>query len=191
MALRELGLFGGSFDPVHVGHLLTARDAFERLKLDALWFIPCAASADGKALAPAALRLRWLKLAVKGQPGFKVWDGEIERGGVSRSIDTLRALRAQLGPGPRFSLLIGQDQLAQLHRWKEAEQIPKLARVMVLGRPGPRAKIRFKGAWRQISTRQIEVSSTEIRSRIAAGLGVSGMLPAGLARNSGLLRCYR
>ena len=146
---RRLGFFGGSFDPVHKGHLALAEQARALLRLDQVWLIPCAASADGKRLAPGLLRLAWLKRALQGKPGLAAWDGELRRGGVSRTIDTLRQLRRELGPGVRFSLLLGADQVAQLPTWKEAGRLQAYCGLAAFRREGsrPRAPKGFRVRW--------------------------------------------
>lgn len=190
-APRRIGFFGGSFNPVHVGHVLLARRALEALRLDQVLLVPCASSADGKALAPGALRLRWLHKALQGQPGLKAWDGELRRGGVSRTVDSLRELRATLGPGVRFWLLLGEDQLVRLHRWKEAEVLPSLARLVVLARSGSFRPVRFRGAYQRVALGRFDISSTEIRSRIRKGLTIQGYLPERVIKDGFLMRCYR
>jgi nicotinate-nucleotide adenylyltransferase len=191
MATRRLGLFGGSFNPVHNGHLALARRAFEQLRLDELWFIPCARSADGKALAPAAARLRWLRKALKGEPGFRVWDGELERGGVSRSIDTVRQLRAELGPQPRLYWLLGLDQALRLKSWKEPQA---LAREIVFGvfrRTGQNSRPLSSFRYRWIKSPLLEVSSSEIRLRIKQKKELSGLVPESIRQDKVLQTVFR
>lgn len=188
--LRRLGLFGGSFDPVHVGHLLMARRALEQLRLDEVWLIPCAQSADGKRLAPGAQRLRWLKRALRGQAGLRVSDIELRRGGVSRTVETLRELRRRLGAGMRFTLLLGQDQAAALPRWKEPKAIAALARLAVFGRNGE-AKLPRGYSGTLVKGAELGISSNEIRTRIRAGLPVDWLLPATLAQSAELKNLYK
>jgi nicotinate-nucleotide adenylyltransferase len=189
--LRSLGLLGGSFNPVHSGHVLLARHAREALKLDEVWFIPCAGSADGKALAPGALRLRWIKKALRGEHGLKASAVELKRGGVSRTIDTLRELRAKLGPGVKFTLLLGQDQALRLPQWKDARELPTLARLAVFRRPGvpgspPKA---FHAVF--VPAPLFEISSSEIRSRVRNGKTLNLLVPPALVRDPELARAFR
>lgn len=188
---RSLGLLGGSFNPVHSGHVLLARRAREALKLDEVWLIPCAASADGKVLAPGPLRLRWIKKALRGEEGLKACDLELKRGGVSRTIDTLTELRAKLGPAVTFTVLLGQDQALNFSGWKDAASIPRLARLAVFRRPGvpgtpPKA---FQAL--TLSAPLFEISSSEIRARIRNGKTLNLLVPPALARDAGLQRAFR
>lgn len=187
--LRSLGIFGGSFNPVHTGHVLLARHAKTALKLDAVWFVPCSRSAYGKDLAPGGLRLRWLKLALEGEEGLLVSDVEIRRGGISRTIDTLRELRASLGRDVRFTLLLGQDQALRFPSWKEAERIPSLARLAVFRRSdAPSLPPAFKA--RPLRAPLFDLSSSAIREDIRHGRPVSLLLPPALARNAELHRFF-
>jgi nicotinate-nucleotide adenylyltransferase len=190
MALREVGVFGGSFNPVHSGHVLLARHALEALGLHELWLVPCAESADGKALAPGALRLKWLEKALQGEQGLKASDVELRRGGVSRSVDTLRELRAGLGKGTRLTLLLGQDQAARLPGWKEAEKIPGLARIAVFRRPGFRKRSPEGFPVVPIDAPLFQISSSEIRRAIALKKNLSLLLPPALVNDASLRRAF-
>jgi nicotinate-nucleotide adenylyltransferase len=188
--LRSLGLFGGSFNPVHQGHVLLARRALETLELDEVWFIPCFRSADAKALAPGALRLGWLKKALRGEKGLKACDLELRRGGISRTIDTLRALRGTLGQAVKLTLLLGQDQALRLPQWKEAYQVPALCRLAVFERPGVDGS-RPKGfKWVGVKAPLFDISSSEIRASMKRNKDVSLMLPPALAKDAALRRCF-
>jgi nicotinate-nucleotide adenylyltransferase len=189
-ALRSLGIFGGSFNPVHSGHVLLARQAREALKLDQVWLLPCSGSADGKALAPGALRLRWLRKALRGEEGLLASDLELKRGGVSRTIDTLRQVRALLGPGTRVTLLLGQDQALRLHRWKEAGQIPSLARIAIFARPGFPQLVPKGFKARFLSTGQFQISSSEIRQYIRQKRNLRLWVPPALERDADLWRAF-
>jgi nicotinate-nucleotide adenylyltransferase len=196
-ALGSLGIFGGSFNPVHTGHVLLARHAREALKLDEVWLIPCACSADGKELASGVLRLRWLKAALRGEEGLRAGDIELKRGGISRTIDTLRALRASLGPAVTFTLLMGQDQASRFPRWKEAAAIPALARLAVFRRPGalpkPLRPLRIGKAadMALISAPLYEISSSDIRSRIRHKKSVALLVPPALVLDASLKKAFR
>ncbi len=189
MATRRFGLFGGSFNPVHRGHVRLALIARKALDLDQVWLVPCAQSADGKALADGKLRLAWLRKAVRGIPGLKVWDGELRRGGVSRTVDTLRELKV-LKPQAAWSLIIGADQAKHLDTWREANALPKLAAIAAFRRPGMAAKAApgFSVDW--IPAPAIDLSSSLIRQRLAKGLGVLRLLPPGLGPDPRLARAY-
>jgi nicotinate-nucleotide adenylyltransferase len=174
--MKRVGIFGGSFNPVHHGHLLVARDAFEKLKLDELIFVPCGQSAYGKKLLPGPLRLKLLRGSLRGIPGYRVSDLEIRNPGISRSVDTLRALKE---PGIRHYLLIGADQVAKFPKWKEASKIPGLAQICVLARPGARESpaIQRKFRMRHLDSVHVGISSSEIRLRLRKKLPVDWLLP--------------
>src|SRR5665213_2153048 len=123
----KLGLFGGSFDPVHLGHLLVAQAAMEEIGLDKLFFIPAAVSPfklENK-MAAAELRLRLLRLALAGKMNCEVDDQEIRRGGISYSVETLRDYAKQF-PGAQLFYLIGADNISKLNDWRESDELAKL-----------------------------------------------------------------
>ena len=133
----KIGLFGGSFDPVHLGHLLVAQAAVEELGLDRLFFIPAAQSPfkpENKP-APASTRLQWLRLALAGRVNCEVDDQEIRRGGVSYTVDTLRDYVKRF-PNAQLFYLIGADNAAKLNEWREAGELAKLAEFVAIPRPG-------------------------------------------------------
>jgi nicotinate-nucleotide adenylyltransferase len=180
---EKVGVFGGSFSPLHLGHLLVAREAQERLGLDEILFMPCARSANNKNLLPSALRLRLLRAALRGQKKFRLDARELKRGGVSRSIDSLRELKAER-PKDKFFLLIGQDQASDFPRWKEAEELARLCQVVVLGRPGyaKNADIHRKYHFETVKVSQYEISSTQIRARLKKNLSIEWFVPQQLLR---------
>jgi nicotinate-nucleotide adenylyltransferase len=177
----RLGLFGGTFDPPHVGHLLAASDAFEALALDRLTFIPNAvqplkAGQSGGIVAPAPDRLEMVRRLCQGDARFSCDSIEVDRGGLSFTIDTLRAYRGQF-PDAALFLLIGEDVVGSLPSWREAEAVRELAELVVLTRgaaPG-------SGPERRITARRVDVSSTEIRARVRAGLSLTGFVPERVA----------
>ena len=133
----NIGLFGGSFDPVHLGHLLMAQAAREEAGLDRLYFIPAAHSPfkpEGHP-AEAEKRLLLLRLALAGDTRSEVDDMEIQRGGVSYTVDTIRSYAAKF-PGAELFYLIGADNTAQLPKWRESTELAKLAEFLVIPRPG-------------------------------------------------------
>jgi nicotinate-nucleotide adenylyltransferase len=202
--MAHLVMYGGSFDPVHEGHLATCRAAREMLGAQGVLLIPAAVSPHKKGEPPgasAADRVAMLRLAVEGEqareatksgevPRFMVDDREVRRGGTSYTIDTLLELR-QAMPGNRFTLLIGADQLAKFHSWHRVAEILEHAAVAVLRRPGVDvsagvAAIRQTlgaAAAAQIERGMLEtplvgVSSTEIRRRVRIGQSIEDMVPA-------------
>ncbi len=132
-----LGLFGGSFDPVHYGHLLLAECCREQLSLDQVWFMPAATpphKQDAK-LSEGAKRVDMLRLATGGEPAFVVSTMELERGGVSYTVDTLAAMHSQM-PDSELFLLLGSDSLADLPTWRGPERICELAIPVAVRRAG-------------------------------------------------------
>lgn len=132
---RRWALFGGSFDPVHYGHLLAAERLRELERLDGVVFVPARRSPHKRGTsAPARDRLAMLRLALRGNPAFTTSDFEVRRDGPSFTIDTVRAWRRLTGTKP--VLLLGGDSLLDLHRWREAEALLREARLVVYARPG-------------------------------------------------------
>ena len=189
----RLGLFGGSFDPVHYGHLLLAEACREQLPLDAVWFVPAATAPHKVSQTPASAqqRVEMLRLAIGGQPAFDVCELELERGGVSYTVDTLRAIAEQVSSRELF-LLVGADTLTDLPTWREPQEICRLALPVVVGRPGsaPPDYDRLSGVAsperiEQMKRQQVEMplaglSSREIRRRVAEGRSIRYMTPRGV-----------
>ena len=135
--MERIGLFGGSFDPVHRGHLLVAQAAREELGLTRLFFVPAARSPfkpEGEP-APAAERLRLLRLALAGQAWCELDDQEIRRGGTSYTVETVRDYARRFA-GAQLFYLIGADHAAQLPKWRQAQELAQLAEFVVIPRPG-------------------------------------------------------
>jgi nicotinate-nucleotide adenylyltransferase len=179
MELRRVGLFGGSFDPVHWGHLLVAHAALEEADLDRIFFIPAAQSPFKPAVSPlpAAQRLRLLRLALAGQPQFTVDDQEAVRGGISYTIDTVRQYASRF-PTAQLFYLIGADHLRELPLWREAEDLARLVEFVVIPRPGESlaclpAPFRGQG----LRGFPLGVSSSEIRLRIRQGRSMEHLVP--------------
>ena len=171
----RLGVFGGSFNPPHVGHFLIASDAFEALGLDKLLIVPAAANPlKGEPPAAGVLeRLRMAEMTFAADPRFEVSSMEIDRGGLSYTVDTLEAL-AEKYVGAELVLLLGMDAIRTMEKWKRPERIRELARLAVLTRGGETAPLP-RGV-EAVTTRRIDVSSTEIRARVAAGLSIHGFV---------------
>jgi nicotinate-nucleotide adenylyltransferase len=186
----RIGILGGTFDPPHVGHLLAATDAFEALSLDRLIFIPAAGQPLKSAIvASPADRLAMVRALVGDDPRFAVDPIEIERGGLSFTVETLRALhdRWKSDAALALVLLLGADAAATLPQWREPDEVTRLAEVAVLTR-GERYTA---SVGRAISTRTVDVSSTEIRARVSAGLSIRGFVPEPVAAYIEGRRLYR
>ncbi len=179
----KLGLFGGSFDPVHFGHLLVAQAAIEELALDRLFFIPAAQSPfkpESKP-APASIRLQLLRLALAGKTNCEIDEQEIRRGGVSYTIETLRDYTRRLS-GAELFYLIGADNAAKLNEWRDANELARLAEFVAIPRPGGAPAIfpvPFRG--RTLNGFPLGVSSSEIRVRVKAGLPIDLFVPQPVA----------
>ncbi|MEI6340470.1 MAG: nicotinate (nicotinamide) nucleotide adenylyltransferase [Verrucomicrobiota bacterium] len=181
--MMRLGLYGGSFDPVHWGHVLVARAALEELELDRVVFIPAARSPFKPSAAPApdTQRLRWLRLALAGEPRFVIDDVELRRGGTSYTVDTVRAVLAR-HPGARLAWLIGADHVPTLPQWREAAELARLVEFVVIPRPGsPVAPAPAPFRVRELRGWPLSVSSSEIRDRVRAGLAVAHLVPPHVA----------
>ncbi|MEZ0336999.1 MAG: nicotinate (nicotinamide) nucleotide adenylyltransferase [Aquificaceae bacterium] len=179
--------FGGSFDPVHVGHLLVARDVKEALGFEKVIFLPAfQAPLKEPHLASPQDRLTMLKLAIKGLEDFEVSTMEIKRGGISYTVDTAEEIYKNFGERPFF--LVGTDSFLSLHLWKEPIKLLSLARFVVVDRDGKGKKVKdyvkenFSSLkegtdFFLLSIRRIDVSSTEIRERVKEGKSIKWMVP--------------
>lgn len=177
---RRFGLLGGSFDPVHVGHLIMAEEAVARLKLDRLYLLPARRPAHKRArtLAPVEDRIAMLRLAARGNPRLAVSRAEADRSGVTYTVDTLAALTRR-DPGTWF-FLMGQDSLEEFDTWREPDRILSMARLAVVPRgEGDHTTLRPLVRRRTVFLRMphIGVSSTEIRRRLKRGQPVRYWLP--------------
>jgi nicotinate-nucleotide adenylyltransferase len=175
----KLGLFGGSFNPVHLGHLLVAQAAIEELGLDKLFFIPAAQSpfkTENK-IAPAEIRLKLLRLALAGKSNCEIDEQEIRRGGISYTIETLRDY-AKRFPQAKIFYLIGADNISKLNEWREASELAKLAEFIAIPRPGEStAEFPKPFHGRILKGFPIEISSSQIRARVKANLPIENLVP--------------
>ena len=194
--MSRIGIFGGSFDPPHVGHLLAASDAAEALGLDRLVFVPARVSPfkDGVTRTSAADRLAMVRLLVGNDPRFAVDPIEIDREGLSYTVDTLAAY-ADRDPDTELVLLVGEDVLPGFPQWREPERIRRLARLAVLrrsteGEPELPEPLRADPPV-MLQTRRIDVSSTEVRQRARAGRSLRGFVPEAVAAYIEQGRLYR
>ncbi len=182
------GIFGGTFDPIHVGHLMLAEYCREQLRLDRVRFVPAAISPlkVGQEPVPPKVRLEMVKLAISGNPHFVVDDREVRRGGTSYTVDTLREVAGEL-PDSDLVFLMGADSLADLDKWREPAEICSLAEIAVVCRGGhPLPNVAILEKYLPASSKdarecmvpmpQVEISSSDIRSRIASGRSVRYLL---------------
>jgi len=182
--MRRLGIFGGTFDPIHCGHVFLAQFIAEELALDEVLFIPAAApplKEDSVERAAAEDRWAMVELAIAGLDGFKGSRIELERPGKSYTFDTLQALRAQ-NPGSEFYLIIGADNVAQLHSWHKPEGILALCTIVVGTRVTEGVELDAGLVERivTVDTPVVQLSSTEIRRRVVEGKSIRYMVPEGV-----------
>lgn len=195
----RLGLFGGTFDPPHLGHLVVAQDVVEALELDRLLFVVAAIPPHKPAvrLSPAPLRLAMVRAAVAGHPALGVSEVELQREGISYTVDTLRHYRAA-HPEADLFFLMGADQAAEFGEWKDPGAVAHLARLVVMarqgvdpvrltpvvvpsresfpGQPGPGVRVEFL----RVPVTRVDVSSSGIRERVQAGRSVRYLVARGV-----------
>ena len=186
----RIGVFGGSFDPIHLGHLILAENCRQQANLDQVLFMPCAMSPhklDG-AHGTDRQRMEMLDLAIGGHRDFVRSDMEIKRGGVSYTVDTLRELD-ESQPDNEWFFLMGADSLDSFSSWREPEEILKLARPIVVGRPGsgevdmsvlePLSSADYVASLKELSVESplIEISSSNIRQRVAESTSIRFLVP--------------
>jgi nicotinate-nucleotide adenylyltransferase len=186
----RLGLFGGSFDPFHLGHFLISRTALENFRLQKVVFLPCAHSPLKKAnpVAGDTARMSMLQQGLKGQSWAEVSDWEIRQGGVSFTVDTARAW-AQRYPKAAIYWIMGSDQWEALDSWKEPRELGRLLHFLVFPRPkNPTPRRGFRMS--EIPLR-LDISATVIRSRLKRGLSVEGLVLPGVEKTIRRSRLYR
>ncbi len=186
--LGALGLFGGTFDPIHWGHLLLAESARDALGLAQLQFVPARVPPhkQDRGITPTTHRLAMLELAIAGNPGFGLCRWELDQSGPSYTVDTLRHMTAE-GWGPIY-LLIGGDSLAQLPTWREPEVIRQLATLVVFDRPGWQPDV---DGVLTLALPQIDVSSTAVRERLKTGRTIRYWVPETVRQYIGDQGLYR
>jgi len=189
--MERVGLFGGSFNPVHLGHLLVAQAALEELNLSHVFFIPAAQSPFKPEiqLAPGPERLQLLRLALAGQNRCSVDGQEIARGGVSYSIDTVREY-AQRFSHAELWYLIGGDHAPFLPKWREADELASRVQMGLIPRPGQEVGA-LPPPFRGVALRgwTLDLSASQIRERVRAGKSIDWLVPRAVAeaiRNNGL-----
>jgi nicotinate-nucleotide adenylyltransferase len=209
--MQSIGIFGGTFDPIHYGHLRTALELKERLSFTQVHFVQCANPPHrGAPMIDAALRLRMVEAAVGGEAGFVADDREIKRSGLSYTIDTLASFRAEF-PALSLSLLLGMDAFLNLPQWHRWQELFDLAHVVVAHRPGWRApqtgalgdlllERRTANGGELAASRagrihvqpvtQLEISSTDLRASIRAGIDPQFLMPDSVRKMILETECY-
>lgn len=212
-----IGVFGGTFNPIHLGHLRAAEEVREAERLDEVRFVPAALPPHKEAatLVTAAHRLRMVELAVAGVPGFRVSTVELERGGVSYSVDTLRAVRSEVSDAARIVFVVGYDAFRDFHTWKEHATIFALCDVVVVSRPPWPATLAreeiplaareafwydsisevFRHPSGHVLKLQritaLDISAASIRTRLADGRSIRFLVPSAVAEYIAEHRLYR
>lgn len=195
MSLARIGLLGGTFNPVHQGHLMMAADALDHFALERVLFVPAALPPHKSLsrLADAVHRVSMLRLAVESEPRYDVEIDEIRRGGVSYSVDTVRRLQARY-PTARLYFIIGGDTLLELRTWKDIGQLLELCEFVTIARPGfaaeklDSAALGLPDPWparlrsHVVTDHLVEISSTDIRQRVARGLSIRHLVPEAVGR---------
>lgn len=188
----RVGLLGGTFDPIHIGHLIIAEEARVRLNLDKVLFIPARRSPHKLDEAPCALehRMRMVELAVADNPYLDVCRLEAERPGPSYTVDTVESLRVAYGPGVDLFFIMGMDSLEGLSRWREPQRLISMVRIVAVGRAGCTVDLRalereLPGIGERLDllpTLQIGISSTELRRRVREALPIRYQVPAAVEK---------
>lgn len=196
----RLGIMGGTFDPIHVGHLILAEQAAEALKLDRVLFIPTGTPSfkRDKLVRPAADRLRMVELAIEDNPHFLVSDMEVVREGVTYTLDTLRELHVLLPSTAKLFFIMGSDTLLTLDHWRASEELAKLACFVGVNRPGDSlaseddlARLRALGFdVVLLEAPALEVSSSDIRQRLESGRSVRYLVPDSVMQYAEKKRLY-
>jgi nicotinate-nucleotide adenylyltransferase len=176
-----LGILGGTFDPVHIGHLVLGESAREELDLDRVLFIPASVQwrKGHRKVTEPHHRLEMLRLAIVDNPAFEVSEVEIERGGPSYTVETLEELR-RTRPAADLYFIVGEDALADLPNWREPERIVRLARLVVAARrvdAPAQAKSEYAEGAVRLMMPLLEISSTDIRRRVGAGRSIRYLVP--------------
>ena len=185
------GVFGGSFDPVHRGHLWVARQAAKALQLDQVLFIPARLQPlkSGGPHAASEHRVAMLRAAVADEDGFVVDERELSRPGPSFTVDTLRALKLERPQDPLF-LLVGADAARELPRWHEVAEVQRLATIAVVPRPGGDIPLLPPSAV-PLAIEPLDVSATSVRSAVAGGQAIDHLVPKAVADYIASHRLYR
>ncbi len=189
----NIGVLGGTFDPIHNGHILIAEEAKARLSLSEVLFVPAGQpwlKEDSPILA-AEHRIQMIRLAIAERSYFKLSAMEVERAGPSYTVDTITELEAQLGTAAEIFFILGWDSLAELPRWKEPSRLIQMCHLVAVPRPGYKLPdldslaVAIPGLSRSLillDKPEVDISATEIRNRVAHGLSIAQLVPEPVAR---------
>lgn len=181
----RIGVLGGTFDPIHLGHLAIAEEARDRLDLEEVCFVPAGAPwmKAGQTLSSAQDRLAMARLAVEDNPFFRVSTVELERPGLSYTVDTLRELREEYGSEARFFIILGSDSYARFDEWKNPEGILSLATLVVVDRPESSPVEDVGEHVERIRGVYLEISASDIRRRVEEGRSIRYLVPEPVERH--------
>ncbi len=187
----RIGVLGGTFDPIHLGHLIIAEEARDRLDLEEVCFVPARDPwmKAGQPLTSGHDRLSMARLAMEDNPFFRVSTLELERPGPSYTVDTLRELQEDYGPEAQLFFILGTDAFARFDEWKDTEGILGLAILVVVDRPGATAsaeaidqQVGNAGSVERVRGVHLEISAKDIRRRVAAGASIRYLVPEPVER---------
>jgi nicotinate-nucleotide adenylyltransferase len=176
--MTRIGVLGGSFDPIHNGHLVAAAEVAEKLQLNKVLFVPAGQQWQKSSQTSAADRLEMVRLAIDSNPVFAVSTVDVERSGPTYTVDTLRDLQV-LNPDAELVFIGGADAISGLDTWQSAEQLGELAHFVAVTRPGFEFRLpqAANGNIETLEIPALDISSTEVRKRIADGLSLEGLVP--------------
>jgi nicotinate-nucleotide adenylyltransferase len=185
--IRRLGILGGTFDPIHHGHLVAAEEACHQLELDQVLFVPAGTPPHkpNRPISPAHHRMRMVELAIAAKPYFALSRVDVERPGLCYTVDTLELLRAEWGLGPTFYFIVGADSLADIPTWHQPQRLMELCELVVAARTGVKVDLarleeqlpglRDRLNW--VPMPALEISSSDLRARVRAGRPISYLVP--------------
>jgi nicotinate-nucleotide adenylyltransferase len=193
--IRRLGVFGGTFDPLHIGHLVAASEVRHALALDQVLFVPTGMPWQKEGRAPAEDRFMMTTLAVADHPGFAVSRAELDRRGPTYTIDTMAELKAFYGGDTELFFIAGSDAVLNLGTWHRVDELGQLCRIAAVKRAGADLSgFQPTPGWPQVievDMPRIDVSSTAIRARVAAGRSIDFLVPAPVVRYIAARKLYR
>lgn len=184
--MRKIGIYGGTFDPIHHAHLILAREALELLHLEKIIFVPAAISPfKDTPAASAEMRLSMLRVAIEGEKRFSIDDCELRREPPSYTIDTVKEIR-QREENAELYCLIGLDNLAGLPKWHRFKELEKAVQIVILDRTGGQIDHSFP-----VVGRKLDISATDIRKRVALGQSIRYLVPPAVEKIIGQGKLYR
>ncbi len=189
----NIGVLGGTFDPIHIGHLILAEEVRTRLNLAEILFVPAGQPwlKVGNLISPAEHRVEMVRLAIANEPYFKLATMEIERAGPTYTVDTIAELKAQLGTGDELFFILGRDNLAELTRWRQPSRLITMCRLVAVPRPDyllpdlEALEAGIPGLSQRVilmDKPEIVISASEIRGRVARGLSINNLVPKPVER---------